>query len=146
MSSLLPRYNALDSLDCPGFNPDNPKNPEGIQGSGLWLDRDAIGIVLAMALTGSSTRDDALAQFRANTGYDSDPTGEQAREFLAAARFLLSLPKRTKGPVNGETEIDTESIKALAAEARSFLASVVQSQTAATGSNMPRQFSRERWQ
>lgn len=92
------------------------------------------------------SREEVLNDYDANADYESDLSGTKARAFLAACRRLIRWPNETQGPVNGRTRIDTEAIRLEANKAEAFLAALTRSQTAATGSNMPRQFSRERWQ
>ncbi len=98
-------------------------------------------------LTGTSTRADAVAQFRANLLYEEDATGTKARALIEAARFLATTPFRSKHPNATESELSSSDIAQIRKEAEAWLASRPTSLPGLpAGSSLPRQFSFERIQ
>lgn len=97
-----------------------------------------------MALTGSSTFDDALSQFRANLGYESDATGASARLFIEAGRFLLTMPVRSRGS-QGEVQYDPTAVRMQVDKAAAWLSSTLGENVATAPTTTPRQCSFERF-
>lgn len=97
-------------------------------------------------LTGTSTRADAVAQFRANLLYETDATGAKARALIEACRYLVATPSRSKHPNAFETEYDLGRLAELERTANAWLATLTAPQTGQVpGSSLPRQFSFERF-
>lgn len=99
-----------------------------------------------MSLTSASTRDDALAQYRTNLAYESDSTGTSAREFVAACRYLLTLPVRTRGAGASEVQYDPTAMRQQLSRAEQFLQGITSSNPQTTPQSVPRQFSMERFE
>ncbi len=98
-----------------------------------------------MALSSASTRANALAQYRDSLAYEADPTGATARNFIAACRFLLTYPMRTKSPNDGEEEFDPNQVRFEKERAERFAAGCSAYNGGVSGSQQPRQFSFERF-
>lgn len=99
-----------------------------------------------MSLTAASTRDDALAEYRANLAYESDATGTSARAFVAACRYLLTLPVRTRGAGASEVQYDPTALRQQLNRAEQFLQGTVSTNPTTAPPSVPRQFSMERFE
>lgn len=97
-------------------------------------------------LTGTSTRADAVAQFRANLLYETDATGAKARALIEACRYLVATPSRSKHPNAFETEYDLGRLETLLKTAQQWLQQLPKYSAPgqAAGGQLPRQFSFER--
>lgn len=98
-----------------------------------------------MSLTGASTRDDALAQYRNNLGYESDSTGASVRDFIAACRYLLALPVRSRGAGAAEVQYDPTAVRMQLSRAEQYLQSITAANVTTAPQATPRQFSMERF-
>jgi len=75
------------------------------------------------SLSSASTFDQVVASYKDNASYEEDGSVSKARAFVTACRLLIvMLPKRTRGPEDGELETDPTRLTKEMEEARQWIA------------------------
>jgi alkylation response protein AidB-like acyl-CoA dehydrogenase len=92
-----------------------------------------------MPLTGTSTRTEALAQYRDNLDWESDATGAKSRAFVAACRWLLSDPQQIQRAGDSLVQFSLASIKEQLDAAKRFADQITANTQSVAAASLPSQ-------